>query len=132
VAGRGVAADVATAVLVAGTLGVVAWSVWVAARRRDLGLALAVAVPAALLVAPHALFYDAGLLVVPAIVLAGRPSRPTRWLLAAVWVAAFGQVAADPLGFTPVALGVVAVGAAAAWTTCGPGRGGRLAGTGEG
>jgi hypothetical protein len=129
--GHGVASDVVASVLVAGTLGAVVWTAWVAGRRRDVGLALAVAAPAALLVAPHALFYDAGLLVVPALVVAERLGRRGRWVVAAAWLLGWGHVVAGGLGFTPVALAVVALAVAAASLAGHPVLGGLAAG-GEG
>jgi hypothetical protein len=114
--GHGLAGDVVAGVLVAATLGVVVWSARVAGRRDELGVALAVAAPAALLVAPHALFYDAGLLVVPALVVADGLGRRGRWVVVGVWLVGWGHLVADALGFTPVVLGVIALGAVAAST----------------
>ncbi|HEY4376450.1 MAG TPA: dolichyl-phosphate beta-glucosyltransferase, partial [Acidimicrobiales bacterium] len=71
--------------------------------------AMAVAAAGALLISPHTMFYDAGLLVLTAVILVDRLGRPGRWALAAAWVVALGQTWAGTLGVTPVALVVVAV-----------------------
>jgi hypothetical protein len=91
-------------------------------RRRaasDLSGAFAVAVPAAVLLAPHALYYDAGLIVATGLVVLSRLPRSLP-AVAAVWVLGLGQVLAGPLGLTPVALAVVAA-LAGGWLASGVG-----------
>jgi hypothetical protein len=110
---QGTAADLLVAGLVACTLVALGWAARRADRQGDLAIAIAVAAPAALLVAPHALFYDAGLLLLSAGVIAGRLGRTGRRVVAAVWFVSLGHVAADAIGVTPVAAAVVATGFAA-------------------
>jgi hypothetical protein len=74
--------------------------------------ALAIAVPASLLVAPHVLYYDAGLLVITGVVLlATVPS----WRIAVLGAWAFGlaHFLAPSLGWDPLVLLVIASLAAA-------------------
>jgi hypothetical protein len=111
--GRGTAADLLAGVLVVATLGALAWVTRRADQRGDLAMAMAVAAPAALLVAPHALFYDAGLLLLSVGVIATRLGPVGRRLVVGLWVVALGHFAADLIGMTPVALVVLAAGAAA-------------------
>jgi hypothetical protein len=78
-------------------------------RRRagaDIAGAFAVAVPAAVLLAPHALYYDAGLVVLTGLVVLSRLPRSLPAVLA-VWALGLGQVLAGSIGLTPVALAVV-------------------------
>lgn len=83
---------------------------WCLLRRPHLdGLTVAVIVPTMLLIAPHALFYDAGLLLLPLGVLAMTlPFRRRVDVLAVCWLAGLGHVFADRLGTEPVALLVIA------------------------
>jgi hypothetical protein len=73
------------------------------------GPAIGVAAAGALLISPHTMFYDAGLLVLTGVVLVDRLGRPGRWALAGAWVVALGQTWAGRLGVTPVAAVVVAM-----------------------
>ncbi len=97
------------ALLVAATA-VIAVVVW---RRpplaaRDPGVwAMAVAAPTVVLVSPHAMFYDAGLLVLPLLVLAS--TGASRRGLVAVFALAYTHGLADALGTTPLAALTVAV-----------------------
>lgn len=72
----------------------------------DLGSRVALTTAGAVLISPHALYYDAGLLVLVGLVLADRFG--VRWWLVVLWAAGFLHFAADPLGVTPVALLVIA------------------------
>ncbi len=81
--------------------------VWHRRGRNDLSGAMALAVPAAVLLAPHALYYDAGLIVLTGVVVLGRVPRSLPWVLTA-WVLGLGQVGAATIGLTPVAVAVVA------------------------
>ena len=79
----------------------------VALRRRPVidGHAVALVVPTVLLVAPHALYYDAGLLLLSLGVLLTTVSATKQPLIAACWWAAgLGHVFAGMLGVQPVAL----------------------------
>ena len=80
---------------------------WHRRGRDDISGALAVAVPAAVLLAPHALYYDAGLVVLTGLVVLGRAPRSLPLVLVA-WALGLSQVAASTVGLTPVALTVVA------------------------
>jgi hypothetical protein len=89
----------------------VAWIAW-RQRSADMARALAIAVPASLLVAPHVLYYDAGLLVITGVVLlATVPS----WRIAVLGAWAFGlaHFLAPSLGWDPLVLLVIASLAAA-------------------
>lgn len=79
-----------------------------APRRATMGLS----VPWLLLVAPSALYYDAGLLVVSAGTSLATPGRRTAVWVAAAWVASWSQPLADRLGLSPLILLVVAFGVA--------------------
>ena len=72
----------------------------------DVGPRVAMTAAGALLISPHALYYDAGLLVLVGIVLADRSPAVRRWL-PLLWAAGFLQFLADPLGVTPIAALVV-------------------------
>jgi hypothetical protein len=87
--------------------------VWRRRSRTDLAGAMALAVPAALLLAPHALYYDGGLIVLTGLVVLDRRPRSLIPVLA-TWALGLGQVLAKPIGVTPVALTVVVAFVAAA------------------
>ena len=100
--------------LAVATVLVAAW-VWWRTADDDEGRAVryGVAAAAVLLASPHTVFYDAGLLVLPAVVLADRAATARdRKLLALLWVLGLGNVVAEPLRVTPVLLVTVAVFAA--------------------
>ncbi len=80
---------------------------WHRRAGHDLSGAVAVAVPAAVLLAPHALYYDAGLIVLTGLVVLTRAPRSLPLVLGA-WVLGLGQVLGSTLGLTPVTLAVVA------------------------
>jgi hypothetical protein len=80
---------------------------WRRRGRDDVSGAMAVAVPAAVLLAPHALYYDAGLVVLTGLVVLGRAPRSLPPVLGA-WFLGLGQVAAATIGLTPVVLAVLA------------------------
>ncbi len=79
---------------------------WRRRSGRDLDGAMAVAVPAAILLAPHALYYDAGLIVLTALVALSRSERALPWVLGG-WVLGLGQVLGARLGLTPVVFAVL-------------------------
>lgn len=113
----------AGATVVAGALAVavltaVSWLWW---RRStdDLAGAMAVAVPAALLLAPHALYYDGGLIILTGLVVLSRLPRSLLAVLA-TWALGFGQVFAKTFGVTPVAATVV-IAFVGGWTVVGRG-----------
>jgi hypothetical protein len=101
------AAWVVGGLLASATAAGVAW-VWWADRGRHLGTLMALTVPALVLIAPHAMFYDAGLLVVPLLALASAGvTRPVG--LVVLYGASFLQVAASAVGFSPLGPVTVAV-----------------------
>src|SRR6185369_1312226 len=90
------------------------WVAWVALAKgkRDLPAVLAIGMTASLLIAPHALYYDAGI-ALPAMMLVADRGRPGE--AAFFWVACASQVAAaalpaSPLIFVLLALLVVVFG----------------------
>lgn len=95
---------VATAAIVAAVL------VACLRRRRSVDdLLVALVVPSLLLIAPHALYYDAGLLLISIGALV--PRLPPQWrlpVLLAWWLAGLAHLAAARLGVDPLALLVVA------------------------
>lgn len=113
--GRGGAATTVSLVLTAAT-GLVVLACLKRRPRLD-ALTVALIIPTMLLAAPHALFYDAGLLLVPlgALIFAVPSHRRLR-VLALFWLAGLGHLGADALGFEPVALLVIATWAWAVHT----------------
>jgi hypothetical protein len=105
--GNGATAAKGVAVLFDLALLVAVGLLWHRRSRADLTGAMAVAVPAAVLLAPHALYYDAGLIVLTGLVVLNRAPRSLPLVLA-VWILGLAQVGASTLGITPVALAVVA------------------------
>ncbi len=72
-------------------------------------LTVALVIPTVLLVAPHALYYDAGLLLVSVGALVTTLDQRHRApVLALWWLAGLGHIAASSLGVQPVALLVIA------------------------
>jgi hypothetical protein len=80
----------------------VIWT-WRHTSRHSLGPAMAVAAAGVVLISPHAMFYDAGLLVLTGLVLADRLGRPGRLVIGAIWLLAFAHPLAGLVGVTPVA-----------------------------
>lgn len=95
VVGYGLAAVVALAI---------GWVWWT--ERGDLDLRVALTTAGSLAMSPHALYYDAGLLVLVALVVVDRRPELRRWL-PVVWIAGLSHLAADALGVSPVLLLVV-------------------------
>lgn len=90
----------------------VSWTWWSATGDLDVRIALTAA--GAILISPHALYYDAGLLLVVGLVLADRRPDLKIWLIVG-WAAGFSHLLAEPLGWSPVVLLVFAAfGGAAA------------------
>ena len=104
-------AEATTARLIGGlgalvVIGVVS-AVWIRTDVVPLAARMGVAALAVLLMSPHTMFYDAGLLVIAGLgALAGTTvDRPLVLRLAAVvWLGAFSHLLADRLGATPLAL----------------------------
>lgn len=80
-----------------------------------LDVRIAVTTVGAVLISPHALYYDAGLLVIAGLVVLERRPSLSPWV-AGLWLAGFGHALADPLGVSPVAAVVVAGGLLVALT----------------
>jgi len=93
--------------LAAASVAAVVWT-WRHSTRHALGPAMAVAAAGVLLISPHAMFYDAGLLVLTGLVLADRLGRPGRLVVGGIWLVGFGHPLAGALGVTPVAAAVAA------------------------
>lgn len=72
----------------------------------DAGGLVAVTAAGALLISPHALYYDAGLLVLVGIVVMDRLPSRRRWV-PVLWAAGFSHLLADPLGVSPLVLLVI-------------------------
>jgi hypothetical protein len=81
-----------------------AW-LWWGHDRRDLAIPMAAASAGVLLASPHAVFYDAGLIVIAGAVLADGGER--RWV-AALWLLGATHVLNDALGFSPLVLVIAA------------------------
>ena len=77
-------------------------ALWRNRDRRRLCAPMMVALPAIVLISPHAMFYDAGLLVLPlAALLAARRAR-VRDVVIVLWFAGFLDIAKDAIGLTPL------------------------------
>lgn len=88
-----------------------AWS----RNETSVDIRIAVAVAGSLLISPHALYYDAGLLVLVGLVVAERRPDLRAWL-AVLWAAGLLHLSAESLGVDPV-VGVVLAGFALALVT---------------
>jgi len=95
--------------LVAGTVG---WA-WLRGRG-ELTSRVALTTACALAISPHALYYDAGLLVLVAVAASDRRPTLRRWLPVA-WGAGFAHLGADALGVSPLVLLVGAAVVVSAW-----------------
>lgn len=73
----------------------------------DVDVLMAVAVAGSLLISPHALYYDAGILVLVGLVIADRRPEWRRWLVVG-WAAGFTHLAADALDVDPLVTVVIA------------------------
>jgi hypothetical protein len=93
---------------------------WHRDRLRHPALVVALTVPAILLIAPHAIYYDAGILLMSLAVLSASVERSgaVRWAVAGLYLVAVAQVWSPTLGVSPVWLVVLAVLAWAAVTWC--------------
>jgi hypothetical protein len=91
---------------------IVSWAWW--RGEGDLAGRIALTTAGALVMSPHALYYDAGLLVLVAIVLVERRPDLKRWL-PVLWAAGLTHLAADALGFSPLSALVVVAFVTTAW-----------------
>lgn len=82
------------------TAAAMAWAWW-RDGGRHLALLLAFSCPAVLLFAPHAMYYDLGVVFVSLVVLADISRANRRWAVL-LWVLGASQVAADTLGASPL------------------------------
>ncbi len=76
-------------------------------RGHDVDVLVAAAVAGSLLISPHALYYDAGILVLVGVMIADRRPEWRRWLVLG-WAAGLTHLAADALGADPLVTVVVA------------------------
>ena len=118
-AGSGVAYIVAAPLVVA-TVAMVCF-VWLSSRF-DLAVRFAITTAGILLMSPHAMFYDAVLLVVTAVVALDRLGARAIPVVAAVWAGSWLQMGAESLDFAPLfVLIVCGVGVLAAqWKSAPP------------
>jgi alpha-1,2-mannosyltransferase len=82
-------------------------SAWWTRRDRDPGSLVAVMAAGSLLVSPHALYYDAGVLVLVGVVVAERRPDLRQWLVL-LWAGGLLHLLAEPLGVDPLVVVVVA------------------------
>lgn len=85
---------------------------WARLISTDLNTCMAAAVVGVVLMSPHAMFYDVGVLVLAGVVAADRLGRRAMLPIVAVWALAWSQFLGEAIGFAPLFLIVVL---AAAW-----------------
>lgn len=90
----------------AAVVAVVVSAMWLR-RGHDIDVLMAVAVAGSLLISPHALYYDAGILVLVGLMIADRRPEWRRWLVVG-WIAGLTHLFADALGVDPLVTVVVA------------------------
>ena len=97
--------------VLAGLVVLVLMRLWIASARPGLAHRIGAVAAGVLLISPHTMYYDAGLLLVTAAAALALPLDRGRVLaaVALVWLAALSQTAADALGATPLAVVVIAV-----------------------
>lgn len=98
--------------LAALAVAIVSWTWW--REVGDLAGRIALTTVGALAISPHALYYDAGLLVLVAIVLVAQRPELRRWV-PALWAAGLTHLVADALGVSPLFVLVVAVFSTSVW-----------------
>ena len=76
--------------------------VWHKRGRRDLYWPMMVALPAIVLISPHAMFYDAGLLALPLAAMLAADKVQVREAAVVLWCAGFLDVAKHAIGLTPL------------------------------
>jgi len=101
--GRVVGATLALATVVALIL------LWRNHGRRDLCAPMIVALPAIVLISPHAMFYDAGLLVLPLAALLAARHVHVRQAAVVLWFAGLLDLAKHAVGLTPLFAVTIAV-----------------------
>lgn len=101
--GRVVGATLALATVVALIL------LWRNHGRRDLCAPMIVALPAIVLISPHAMFYDAGLLVLPLAALLAARHVHVRRAAVVLWFAGLLDLAKHAIGLTPLFAVTIAV-----------------------
>jgi len=97
--GAGIVLAASTALALAAT--------WWRRDRSSLGLPMGLAAVGVLLTSPHAMFYDATLLLVSVAGLSAAGRAPRRWVLAAGWALGALHPLKDVVGLTPVSAVVV-------------------------
>ena len=83
--------------------------VWHKRGRRDLYWPMMVALPAIVLISPHAMFYDAGLLALPLAAMLAADKVQVREAAVVLWCAGFLDVAKHAIGLTPLFAVTIAV-----------------------
>ena len=83
---------------------------WRGRARHELAAPMMVAFAAIVLISPHAMFYDCGLLVLPLAALLAAPHRHLRTLAIVLWGAGVLDVAKEATGLTPLVVVTAAVG----------------------
>ena len=110
-AGDGVAVALGWGLSVA-TVIAVSWVWYAGGQKADFNAQLALAVPCILLVSPHTLYYDGGILLIAVVVLLNKLGRLNANLILVVWAAGLLQLLSPRLGvslsFIPVAVTLVA------------------------
>ena len=101
--GRVVGATLALATVIALIL------LWRNHGRRDLCAPMIVALPAIVLISPHAMFYDAGLLVLPLAALLAARHVHVRQAAVVLWFAGLFDLAKHAVGLTPLFAVTIAV-----------------------
>ena len=89
--------------------GVVLIAAWRCRGRSELGAPMMVALPAIVLMSPHTMFYDCGLLVLPLAMLLAAPHRHLRAMAIVLWCAGVLDVTKEATGLTPLVVVTVAV-----------------------
>jgi hypothetical protein len=68
-----------------------------------------IALPAIVLISPHAMFYDAGLLALPLVAMLAARNGRVRDAAVVLWCAGFADVAKHAIGLTPLFAVTIAV-----------------------
>ena len=84
-------------------------ALWRNHARRDLCAPMIVALPAIVLISPHAMFYDAGLLVLPIAAMLAARHVHVRQAAIVLWFAGLLDLAKDAIGLTPLFAVTIAV-----------------------
>ncbi len=83
---------------------------WTGRIQNDLTALTGVTSVCLVLIPPHVIFYDAGLLLFACVAIASRPQTLKAELLGMIWILSWTQTAADLIGFSPLFLITVGTG----------------------